>query len=109
MTKSTLPSLPVTQSKPATDAPTNCAESTGSAQSLGEILGWPSGDKAQKPREPIDEMEIFKSAIWEYVMASQVNIPSDRVQNAWDELKRIADQYPPNNQGQTRSAANTEK
>ena len=31
MTTKTLPSLPVTQSKPATDAPTNCAVSTGSA------------------------------------------------------------------------------
>lgn len=31
MTKSTLPSLHVTQSEPATDAPPNCAVSTGSA------------------------------------------------------------------------------
>ena len=69
---------------------------TGSALSLGEILGWPSGDKVEKPRKPVDEMEIFKSAIWEYVMASQVNIPTDRVQNAWNELKRIATECPPN-------------
>ena len=31
MTKSTVTSLPVTQSEPATDAPTNCAVSTGSS------------------------------------------------------------------------------
>jgi len=38
MTNTTLPSLPVTQSKPATDAPTNCAVSTGSAESVFELV-----------------------------------------------------------------------
>lgn len=37
MTNATLPSLPVTQSEPATDAPTNCAVSTGSTAVIVEL------------------------------------------------------------------------